>query len=231
VSRHLAAKIGSMIRSKLLLLATIITTIVGIPAVLPAQTSKVAVVDFERAVVQCAEGKKSSEKFNATVQARQADVVQRQKDLDDATKKLQNGARTLSDSAKADLQKDIDKKTTDLQRVNEDAQKELETMRDELLRPIAQKATALLNAMAEQQGYTLVVDISNPQSNVVFANPKNDITEELIKRIDAEAAKAPASSEAPPKTAPPAGSAARPPATTPAAPKAPAATTTAPKAP
>lgn len=217
-----------MTRSKLLLLATIITTIVGIPAVLPAQTSKVAVVDFERAVVQCAEGKKSSEKFNATVQARQADVVQRQKDLDDATKKLQNGARTLSDSAKADLQKDIDKKTTDLQRVNEDAQKELETMRDELLRPIAQKATALLNAMAEQQGYTLVVDISNPQSNVVFANPKNDITEELVKRIDAEAAKAPASSEAP-KTAPPAGSAARPPATTPAAPKAPAATTTAPR--
>ncbi len=228
MSRHLAAKIGSMTRSKLLLLATIITTIVGIPAMLPAQTSKVAVVDFERAVVQCAEGKKASEKFNATVQARQADVVQRQKDLDDATKKLQNGARTLSDSAKADLQKDIDKKTTDLQRVNEDAQKELETMRDELLRPIAQKATALLNAMAEQQGYTLVVDISNPQSNVVFANPKNDITEELVKRIDAEAAKAPASSEAP-KTAPPAGSAARPPEHTPAAPKAPAGTTTTPR--
>ena len=92
--------------------------------------------------------------------------------------------------------------------------------------PLPKSATALLNAMAEQQGYTLVVDISNPQSNVVFANPKNDITEELVKRIDAEAAKAPASSEAPPKTAPPAGSAApRPPATTPAAPKAPAATT------
>ena len=204
-----------MTRSKLLLLTTIITTLVTAPAVVRAQNSKVAAVDFERAVVQCAEGKKASEKFNASVQSKQAELAQRQKDIDDSTKKLQNGARTLSDSAKAELQRDIDKKTTDLQRLNEDAQKELEAMRDELLRPIAQKATALLNAMAQQQGYTLVVDVSNPQSNVVFVNPKFDITEDLIKQIDAEAAKAPASSEAP-KTAPPASNAARPPATSPA---------------
>jgi outer membrane protein len=210
-----------MTRAKLLLLTTIITTIVAAaPAVLRAQNSKVAAIDFERAVVTCAEGKKASEKFNAAVQAKQADMAQRQKDIDDATKKLQTGARTLSDSAKAELQRDIDKKTTELQRLNEDAQKELEMMRDELLRPIAQKATALLNAMAEQQGYTLVIDISNPQTNVVFVNQKFDITEDLIKRIDAEAAKAPASSEAP-KSAPPAANAARPPAASSAAPKPP----------
>jgi outer membrane protein len=212
-----------MTRSKLFLLTTIITTIVAAPAMLRGQNSKVASVDFERAVVQCAEGKKASEKFNSSVQAKQTELAQRQKDIDDATKKLQNGARTLSDSSKAEIQKDIDKKTTDLQRLNEDAQKELETMRDELLRPIAQKATALLNAMAEQQGYTLVIDVSNPQSNVVFANPKFDITEELIKRIDAETAKAPASSEgSKPAGTAPAPNAARPAATNPATPKPPA---------
>jgi len=219
-----------MTRSKLFLLTTIVATIAAAPAVLRAQNSKVAAVDFERAVVQCAEGKKASEKFNTAVQAKQTELAQRQKDIDDGTKKLQNGARTLSDAAKADLQKDIDKKTTDLQRLNEDAQKELETMRDELLRPIAQKATALLNAMAEQQGYTMVVDVSNPQSNVVFVNPKFEITEELIKRIDAEAGKAPAASEAPkPGGTAPGANATRPPAapaTT--APKPPAPNATAP---
>src|SRR5438046_8985712 len=120
-----------MTRLKLLLLTTIITAIIAAPGGLRAQNSKVASVDFERAVVQCAEGKKSSERFNATVQARQAELAQRQKDIDDATKKLQNGARTLSDSAKAELQRDIDKKTTDLKRLNEAAQKELESMSDE----------------------------------------------------------------------------------------------------
>jgi outer membrane protein len=172
---------------------------------LRAQLSKVVWVDFERAVVESAEGKKSSEKFNAALQAKQADVEKRQKELDDAQKKLQTGARTLSDAAKADLQKDIDKKTTDLQRINEDAQKELQTLRDELLRPIAERATALLNALAQEQGYTVVVDTSNPESNIIWANPKNDITAELTKRIDAATPKEPATKTEAPKPPAPTG--------------------------
>jgi outer membrane protein len=213
-----------MTRLKLLLLVTVVLGLITLPDALYAQNSRVVAVDFERAVVQTAGGKKASDKFNAALQAKQADVEKRQKEIEDLTKKLQNGARTLSDAVKADTQKDIDRKTTDLQRVNEDAQKELETLRDELLRPIAQKATAILNAMAERQGYTLVVDVSNPQNNVVFVNPKNDITEELIKALDAEAvaeAKEPATAPAPkapapPATRSPATGAIRPPVTAPA---------------
>jgi outer membrane protein len=157
------------------------------PLLARAQLSTVVVVDFERAVVECQEGKKASEKFNAALQTKQTEVEKKQKELDDQQKKLQNGARTLSDSAKAELQKDIARRTTELQRLNEDAQKELQTLRDELLRPIAERATAILNAMAAENGYTVVIDVSNPDSNVIWANPKNDVTAELIKRIDAAA--------------------------------------------
>lgn len=201
-----------MTRLKLSLLAITLLTVLCGPALVQAQSgAKVAVVDFERAVVESVEGKKASEKFNATLQAKQADLEKRQKDIDDSTKKLQTGARTLSDTAKAELQKDIDKKNTDLQRLNEDAQKELQTLRDELLRPIAERATAILNAMAAKEGYTLVVDISNPQTNVVFWNPKSDITAELIKQIDASAPAAPAASGPPPATTPAPKAAAPPP--------------------
>jgi len=155
-------------------------------------------VDFERAVVESVEGKKSSEKFNAQLQAKQTDIEKKKKELDDQQKKLQNGARTLSDPAKADIQRDIDRRTTELKRINEDAQKELQTMRDELLRPIAERATAILNAMAAEQSYTVVIDVSNPENNVVWFNLKNDITADLIRRIDAQTPKAePAKTEAP----------------------------------
>ena len=104
-----------------------------------AQLSIVMWVDFERAVVESAEGKKASEKFNSTLKAKQGDIEKRQRELEDQQKKLQNGARTLSDAAKADLQKDIDRRTTELKRINEDAQKDLQGMRDQLLGPIAQR--------------------------------------------------------------------------------------------
>jgi outer membrane protein len=189
-----------------------------------AQLSMVMWVDFERAVVESAEGKKASEKFNSTLQAKQGEIEKRQKELEDQQKKLQNGARTLSEAAKADIQKDIDRRTTELQRVNEDAQKELQAMRDLLLRPIAERATALLQAMAVEKGYTLVVDVSNPENNVLWANPKNDITAELIKRIDA-AAPAQTSKPEPPKPAP---STSTPTSPRPAAPATPRPTTPAP---
>src|SRR5262245_10107762 len=182
--------------------------LISVPTVW-AQNIKIAVVDFERAVVESAAGKKSSEKFNSTLQAKQAELEKRQKDLEDQQKKLQNGARTLSDAGKADLQKDIDRRQRELQRVNEDAQKELQALRDELRRPIAERATAILNAMAAEQSYTLVVDLSNQESNVLWANPKNDITAELIKRIDAAAPADTGKTEAP-KPAAPSGTAPRP---------------------
>jgi outer membrane protein len=183
---------------------TVAMLLVSAP-LLRAQLSKVAVVDFERAVVESAEGKKSSEKFNSTLQARQTDIEKRQKELDDQQKKLQTGARTLNDTVKADIQKDIDRSTIELQRLNEDAQKDLQTLRDELLRPIAERATDILHAMAVDGGYTLIADISNPQNNVVWFNPKNDLTGELIKRIDAATPKEPAAAAAPktPATAAP----------------------------
>jgi len=206
------------------LLLTVILLFPLIPV--RSQTSRIAVVDFEKAVVESAEGKKSSEKFNAALQSKQADAEKRQKELEDGQKKLQTQERTLSETAKANLQKDIDRRTTELRRLNEDAQKELQSLRDELLRPIAERASAILNALAAEQGYTLIIDVSNPQSNVVWFNPKNDLTEELTRRIDAatkttEAAKpaappavrpaAPAP-VAPPRTVAPAPGVPRPPA-------------------
>src|SRR5437660_1856065 len=178
------------------------------------QISKIAVVDFERAIVQSVEGKKSSGQFNAKLQSKQADAEKRQKELEDSQRKLQTQERTLNDAAKANLQKDIERRTTEIQRFNEDSQKELQSLRDELLRPIAERASAILNAIAAEQGYTLVVDVSSAQNGVVWFNPKNDITDELTRRIDAQT---PRTSDAAPSSTP---SPARPAAPAPVAPRA-----------
>jgi outer membrane protein len=212
-----------MNRVKILMLG--ILALLLSPLVLQAQLSTVVVVDFERAVVESQQGKKASEKFNATLQAKQGEIEKRQKELDDQQKKLQNGARTLSDQAKGDLQKDIDRRTRELQRLNEDAQKELQGLRDELLRPIAERATAVLQAMAAEKGYTLVVDVSNQESIVLYVSEKSEITAELIKRIDAAMAEEGSKTEAPkPSGTPPANR----PGVTPPAPRP---TTQAPNAP
>src|SRR5207244_11245456 len=92
--------------------------------------------------------------------------------------------------------------------LNKDSKKQRQSLRKKLLHPNTKPASAILNAIAEEKGYTFIVDISNPQNNVVWFNPKNDITEELPRRIDAQTPKtseaAPSSAPSPPRPASPA---------------------------
>ena len=168
-----------------------------------SQSAKVAIVDFERAVVECGEGKQAQARFNARLEERQKEAEKRTKELEAIRNRLQTQDKVLSDAVKAGLQRDLDRGQVDLQRLNEDAQKELETLRNELLQPIAQRASALMTALANEQQFTLVIDTSNPQTNVIWSNPNNDLTPELIRRLDATAPKPETAKPAPAKPEPP----------------------------
>ena len=102
--------------------------------------SKVAVIDLQRAITENQEGKKAQEQFMAEINKRQGDFDKKQKSLDEMQNKLKTQAAVLSDTAKADLGKQIDQTTTDLNRMNEDAQKELGDLQQKLFRPIAERA-------------------------------------------------------------------------------------------
>ena len=158
-------------------------------SVVLGQSSKVGVVEFERAVIESAEGKQAQAKFTAKLDEKQKDIEKRQKELEAIQTRLQTQDKVLSDTVKAGLLRDLERGKTELTRINEDAQKELEALRNELLQPIAQRAGAIMNALAAEQDYTLVVDVSNPENNVIWRNPNNDLTAELIRRIDASAPK------------------------------------------
>ena len=81
------------------------------PAAASAGAGRVAVVDFQKAVIENAEGKKAQEKFMAEVNKRQKEFEGKQKSLSDAQNKLQTQAQVLTDPVKAELNRQIDKPT------------------------------------------------------------------------------------------------------------------------
>src|SRR3989442_5445953 len=98
-------------------------------ALVRSQASRVAVVDFEKAVAEPAEGKKSSERFNATLQSKQAEAEKRQKELEDAQEKLQTQGAAMSETTKGNLHKDTSRRPIKLQRCNSDVYEELQSKR------------------------------------------------------------------------------------------------------
>jgi outer membrane protein len=94
------------------------------------------------------------------------------------------------------------------------------------LQGLGQKMMAVIERYARDNGYTLVVDVSNPQTPVLYASPSIDITKDIIELYDKSAAQMSAPKPAAPATGGTAAPAARPPAAAPLtpAPKPPAGT-------
>src|SRR5215470_10870420 len=153
---------------------------------------KVAVVDFQKAVLENVEGKKAQEKLMAEVSKRQKDFEEKQKSLADAQNKLQTQDKALSDTAKADLSRQVEKLNTDLQRMNDDAQKDIGDLQQQLLRPIADRAQKVLQAYSAENGFSVVFDVSNQTNNIIYVQDVADITTEIIRRVDSELVKTPA---------------------------------------
>jgi outer membrane protein len=179
-----------------------------------AAGGRVAVVDFQKAVTENQEGKKAQERFMGELNKRQKEFEDKQKAMTDAQTKLQTGDKTLSAEAKAELAKQIDKYQTELQRMNDDAQKDLGDLQQQLFRPIAEKTQDVLKSYSAENGFAVVFDISSQQGNsIVFNDPVADITTEIIRRVDAAPPSPPRNAVAAPSTTAP--KQATPPAATP----------------
>src|SRR5690349_4745627 len=104
----------------------------------PAQAnppSRVAVIDFQRAVTENADGKKAGETFMAEIGKKQADFTKLQGEIETIQKDLQTKDAALSADAKADMAKQIDAKQIQLTRMNEDAQKEVPELQTRVFGP------------------------------------------------------------------------------------------------
>jgi len=163
-----------------------------------AGAGRVAVVDFQKAVTENSEGKKAQEKFMAELNKRQKEFEDKQKALSEAQNKLQTQDKVLSDTVKADLAKQIDRLNTELQRMNDDAQKELGDFQQQLFRPIAERTQEVLKSYSAETGFAVVFDSSSQANSIIYVQEVADITTEIIRRVDAAAARAPAAPPAAP---------------------------------
>jgi Skp family chaperone for outer membrane proteins len=202
----------------------------GVLAHAQSQTpTKVGIIHIQNAILSTKEGQKAANDLTTRlVNPKRAEIEKKQAALNALQEKYRSGSATLSDDAKLKLQRDIDQSTKELTRDTEDAQAELDQEQQKIMQNLGEKMLALLRKYANDNGFALILDVSNPQSSVLVASDGIDVTSEIVALYDkthaAAAAPAPsggAGAAAAPKTAPAAGApAVAAPKTAPAAPAA-----------
>ena len=76
--------------------------------------------------------------------------------------------------------------------MNDDAQKDLGDLQQQLFRPIAERTQDAVKTYSLENGFAVVFDTSSQANSIIYRDEIADITTEIIRRIDATAAKAPA---------------------------------------
>ncbi len=181
-------------------------------AAVTAGPAKIAVIAFQVAVAQTNEGQRSFADLQKKYQPKQTQLKALNDEIDTLTKQLQAQGDKLSDEERAARAKTIDDKKKLLQRNAEDDQNDMQNEMQELYSSLASKVYDVLNDYAKQHGYTLVLDVAQQQSPVLYATDSTNITKAIIEAYNVKSGV-----PAPPPSA--AGSSPLPSAPRPAAPK------------
>lgn len=171
---------------KMTLFVTMATLLPGIFLMQANGGMTVAVIDFDRAISEAPGGKEAITKITEFQNAQIKEITTKQQEADDIETRLRVQDRTLSDNARTQLTRNLETARTNIQTLQENAQKKLAEMRQELLAPVEQKTARALNTYVEERGVKIVLDASVLQSGLVYVNPTADITTEIIRRIAAD---------------------------------------------
>ncbi len=177
------------------------------PSAAPAGT-KIAIVNIQEAIAATNEGKKEFESLQQKYSPKQAALKTQNDEVESLKKQLQTQGDKLSDEERNSRVQTLEVKQKTLQRNVEDAQAEYQQDTQQVVNRIGSKMLNVLEKYAKTNGYAMVLDVSNPQSPVLYASTSTNITKELVDAYNSEfpvaapAAKAPGAKPAA-KTTPP----------------------------
>jgi outer membrane protein len=149
-------------------------------ATAPAGPAKVAVIAFQVAVAQTNEGQRNFADLQKKYAPREAHLKTLADEIDTLTKQLQTQGDKLSETERASRAKTLDEKKKKAQRELEDAQNDMNGEMQEMYNGLASKVYDVLSSYAQQQGFTLVLDVAQQQNPVLYASESSNITKSVI---------------------------------------------------
>jgi len=148
--------------------------------------AKMAFINPQRIFQESAEGKASLARVQTLITRKQTEGQDRQKKLAADQQKLQTSGGVMNETARAQLEKDIEKQQVDGQRFQQDAQAEINELQQEVQNDFIKKVSPVIEAVAKEKGVQLVFDLNN--AGLAYFEPGLDLSTDVIKKLDASKA-------------------------------------------
>jgi len=154
------------------------------PAPFP-QGAKVAFFNPQVVFQSSADGRAAVTRVNALIQKKQTENADKAKLLQGNQQKLQTSGSVMNETARVQLEKEIEKQTKDAERFQQDAQAEINELQQEVQNDFVKKLSPIIEQIATEKGLHIVFNAV--ESGIAWASPGLDLTSEVVKKLDAVA--------------------------------------------
>jgi outer membrane protein len=144
-----------------------------------AEEFRVGFVNTDRIFREANTAKSAQAKLEQEFSKREKELNDLGTSLKSLSDKFEREAPTLSESQRAQRQKQLLDQDRDFQRKRREFQEDLNARKNEELQQVLERANRVVKQVAEAEKYDVVLQ------EAVYINPKHDITDKVIKALNA----------------------------------------------
>jgi outer membrane protein len=148
-----------------------------------AEDFRVGFVNTDRIFREANTAKAAQAKLEQEFSRREKDLNDLGASLKSASERFEREAPTLSESQRAQRQKQLIDQDREFQRKRREFQEDLNARKNEELQQVLDRANRVVRQVAEQEKFDLILQ------EAVYINPKYDITDKVIKALNASTGK------------------------------------------
>src|SRR5512138_66765 len=138
---------------------------------------KIGFVNTERVFREAAPAKRAQQKLEREFAARNAELAKLEKQGRDLQAELERDNVTMTESVRREKERQLADVSRSFQRLQRELREDLNQRRNEALAGVQEAATRVINQIAEQERFDLILQ------EAVFASGKIDITDKVIKAL------------------------------------------------
>ena len=146
--------------------------------------AKVGVISVQGAIVGTHDGQKASQELETKFNPRKKTFDTRQSEVAQLQDQYNKGGTVMNEEKRNQLAREIDEKKKRLERDMQDANEELQGEQQRVLQGLGQRMMAVIEKYAKDNGYTVILDVSNPNTPVLYASSGIDITQDIVALYD-----------------------------------------------
>ncbi len=161
--------------------AAIVLVVSVLGSQVQAQEFRVGFVNTDRIFKEASTAKAAQTKLEQEFSKREKELVDQGASIKAQADRLERELPTLSETQRSTRQKQLVDLDRDFQRKRREFQEDLNSRKNEELQVVLERANKVVKQVAEAEKYDLVLQ------DVVYINPKHDITDKVIKALNSGA--------------------------------------------